>query len=86
MVNLVADQDVVEAAHALDEQIWRMHIAIRRGPTTAEGWVVMRSRVESAQRDFVTVARRRLSVAGDRLRRLSGRPDTADPVWSAYDA
>jgi hypothetical protein len=86
MVNLVADQDIVETAHALDEQIWRMHIAIRRGPTTAEGWVVLRSRVESVQRHFVTVARRRLSVAGDGLRRLSGRPEPADPVWSAYDA
>ncbi|MFG1804972.1 hypothetical protein [Streptomyces sp. NPDC049040] len=39
MINLVADPGIVDAALALDEQIWRMHTAIRRGfGWTRPGW------------------------------------------------
>ncbi|MGH4034096.1 hypothetical protein ACQB60_34800 [Actinomycetota bacterium Odt1-20B] len=81
MVNLVADRDVVEAVHALDEQFWRAFIAVNRGPNPSESWLTLRSRVEAAQRDFVAVARQRLSSAGEQLQRLSGRPAPDDPIW-----
>ncbi|QUC59152.1 hypothetical protein IOD14_21565 [Streptomyces sp. A2-16] len=83
MVNLVADKDIAEAAHALDEQIWRLHTMIKRGLKPEEDWLVLRSAVESAQNNFITVARRRLSLAGDPLQRFSGRPASDDPIWTS---
>ncbi|MFI9080077.1 hypothetical protein ACIGW8_27020 [Streptomyces sioyaensis] len=83
MVNLVADRDIAEAAHALDEQIWRFHIIVRRGLTPEESWLVLRGRVVAAQNDFITVARRQLSLAGDPLERFSGRPAPDDPIWTS---
>jgi hypothetical protein len=82
MVNLVADKDIAEAAHALDEQIWRVHIAVKRGLTPDENWLTLRSRVVAAQGDFITASRRRLSLTGEPLPRLSGRPAPDDPVWT----
>ncbi|WP_406164076.1 hypothetical protein OG806_49400 [Streptomyces sp. NBC_00882] len=83
MVNLVADKEIAEAAHALDEQIWRLHTLVKRGLTPEENWLVLRSGVESAQNSFITVARRRLSLAGDPLQRFSGRPAPDDPIWTS---
>ncbi|MFE2523370.1 hypothetical protein ACFXEL_03970 [Streptomyces sp. NPDC059382] len=83
MVNLVADKDTVEAAHALDEQTWRLHIMIKRGLTPEENWLVLRSRIDSAQNNFITVARRRLSLAGDPIQHFSGRPAPDDPIWTS---
>ena len=83
MVNLVADRDIAEAAHALDEQIWRFHIIVRRSLTPEESWLVLRGRVVAAQNDFITVARRQLSLAGDPLERFSGRPAPDDPIWTS---
>lgn len=80
MVNLVADKDIAEAAHALDEQIWRVHIAVKRGLAPDEDWFALRSRIIAAQGDFITVSRRRLPLTGDPLPRLSGRP--APDVWT----
>ncbi|WP_334663925.1 hypothetical protein [Streptomyces cyaneofuscatus] len=81
MVNLVADRNIAEAAHALDEQIWRFHIKIKRGLTREEDWSALRSAVVSAQNHFIVVARGRLSLAGDPLERFSGRPAPDDPIW-----
>jgi hypothetical protein len=78
MVNLVAEKDIAEAAHALDEQIWRLHTIVKRGLTPEENWLILRSRVESAQNSFITTARRQLSLAGDPLQRFSGRPAPDD--------
>ncbi|MFD9036001.1 hypothetical protein ACFVZW_33415 [Streptomyces sp. NPDC059567] len=83
MVNLVADKDIAEAAHALDEQIWRLHTMVKRGLTPEESWLVLRSGIEAAQNNFITVARRRLSLAGDPLQRFSGRPAPDDPIWTS---
>ncbi|MFJ9729545.1 hypothetical protein ACIRP3_43160 [Streptomyces sp. NPDC101209] len=83
MVNLVADRDIAEAAHALDEQMWRLHLKIKRGLTPQEDWLELRSAVVSAENTFVTVARRHLSLAGDPLRRFSGRPAPDDPIWTS---
>ncbi|MFG3287107.1 hypothetical protein [Streptomyces sp. NPDC048111] len=82
MVNLVADPDITEAAHALDEQMWRLHTKIKRGLRPEEEWLVLRSHVESAQNDFIVTARRRLSPAGGALHRFSGRPAPDDPLWT----
>ncbi|MGW3852654.1 hypothetical protein [Streptomyces fagopyri] len=83
MVNLVAEKDIAEAAHALDEQIWRLHTIVKRGLAPEESWLVLRLRVESAQNHFITTARRQLSLAGDPLRRFSGRPAPDDPIWTS---
>lgn len=81
MVSLVADHDVAEAAHAIDEQIWRAHLTLARGPSTAERWFALRDEVEGRRRLFTVIARRRLAVPGPVPHRLHGRPDTNDPVW-----
>ncbi|GGV13002.1 hypothetical protein GCM10010260_59870 [Streptomyces filipinensis] len=83
MVNLVADKDIAEAAHILDEQIWRVHTKIRRGLPPEEDWFILRSRVESARNNFIVTARRRLSPTGGALQRFSGRPAPDDPIWTA---
>ncbi|MFE4858493.1 hypothetical protein [Streptomyces sp. NPDC056670] len=83
MMNLVADKETAEAGHALDEQIWRLHTMIKRGLTPEENWLVLREGVESAQNNFITVARGRLSLAGDSLQRFSGRPAPDDPIWTS---
>ncbi|MFJ1561390.1 hypothetical protein [Streptomyces mirabilis] len=83
MVNLVADRDIAEAAHVLDEQIWRLHTKVKRGLTPEENWFILRSRVELAQNSFIVTARRRLSPAGGSLQRFSGRPAPDDPIWTS---
>ncbi|MFE1775419.1 hypothetical protein [Streptomyces sp. NPDC059008] len=81
LVNVVADRDIAEAAHALDEQLWRMHIKVRRGLTPDESWLDLQAGVTAARSHLIITARRRLSLAGDSLPRLSGRPAPDDPVW-----
>lgn len=81
IVNLVASKDIAEAAHAIDEEIWRFHIAIRRGLTPDENWMDLRGRVVAAQGNFIAVARRHLSLAGEPLQRLDGRPAPDDAIW-----
>jgi hypothetical protein len=67
-------------AHAIDEEIWRFHIAVRRGLTPEENWMELRGRVVAAQGNFIAVARRHLSLSGDPLQRLDGRPAPDDPI------
>lgn len=81
VINLVASRDIAEAAHAIDGEIWRFHIAVRRGLTPEENWLDLRGRVVSAQGHFIAVARRHLSLTGDPLQRLDGRPAPDDPIW-----
>ncbi|MFD7680030.1 hypothetical protein [Streptomyces sp. NPDC060187] len=83
MLNLVAEKDIAEAAHALDEQIWRLHIIVKRGLAPEESWLDLRLRVVSAQNNFITTARRQLSLAGGPLYRFSGRPGPDDPIWTS---
>ncbi|GAA2764703.1 hypothetical protein GCM10010103_37440 [Streptomyces paradoxus] len=80
-VNLVASPDIAAAAHTIDEQIWRFHIAIRRGLAPEEHWMELRGRVVAAQAHFIAVARRHLSLTGEPLQRLDGRPAPDDPIW-----
>ncbi|MEU6227196.1 hypothetical protein [Streptomyces sp. NPDC047042] len=81
IINLVARQDIAEAAHAIDEEIWRFHITVRRGLTPEENWLDLRGKVVAAQGSFIAVARRHLSITGDPLQRLDGRPGPDDPIW-----
>jgi hypothetical protein len=80
MVSLVAEHDIAQAAHAIDEQIWRSHIALVRGVSTPDRWFALRGAVEDRRQLFTEIARRRLAVPGPVPRRLHGRPDTDDPV------
>ncbi|MFI1401154.1 hypothetical protein [Streptomyces sp. NPDC020681] len=82
MVSLVADHDIAEAAHAIDEQIWRSHRALVRDRSTQGQWFALRDDIEDRRRSFTEIARRRLAVPGPVPRRLHGRPDTDDPMWT----
>jgi hypothetical protein len=81
MVDLVADHEIVEAAQAIDAQIWRIHQLVKRGWMPGGGWFELRDSVEARRQDFVNIARRRLSASGPPLRRLTGRLSSGDPVW-----
>ncbi|MFJ9733347.1 hypothetical protein ACIRUL_18655 [Streptomyces sp. NPDC101171] len=81
IINLVASKDIATAAHAIDAEIWRFHIAVRRGLTPEENWMELRGRVVAAQGRFISVARGHLSLTGDPLQRLDGRPAPDDPIW-----
>src|ERR1035441_1512345 len=78
MVNLVADHEITEAAQAIDAEVWPVHLQIRNGMTADGDWYALRDKVEARRRDFVNIARKRLSSAGPPLRRRTGRPADAD--------
>lgn len=81
MIDLVADHDIVEAAQAIDEQIWPVAQQIKRGWVPEGGWPVLREPVEACRQEFVNVARRRFAAPGPPLRRLTGRPPSGDGIW-----
>ncbi|MFF4569808.1 hypothetical protein [Streptomyces sp. NPDC001410] len=64
VINLVVSKDIAEAAHAIDEETWRFHIAVRRGLTPEESWLDLRGRAVAAQGNFIAVARRHLWLTG----------------------
>lgn len=82
-VSLVADHNIVEAANALDEEIWRVHLELKRGPSPADNWFALRERIEASRRAFTEQVRQRLTSPGPPLRRLTGRPAPDDPVWDS---
>lgn len=81
VIDLVADHTIVEAAHAIDEQIWRVHQQVKRGWVPTGEWLAVRELVDARQRDFVNIARRRLAAKGPPLNRLTGRPPSDSPIW-----
>jgi hypothetical protein len=81
MIVLVADHEIVEAAQAIDAQIWPVHQQIKRGWIPAGGWLKLRDAIEARRERFVNVARKRLAPPGPPLRRLTGRPAPDDPFW-----
>jgi hypothetical protein len=81
MVNLVADNDIVEAAHAIDAEFWPVHQQVKRGWTEEGDWYKLRNLIEVRRQDFVNVARKHLAPPGTPLRRLTGRPADDDPFW-----
>jgi hypothetical protein len=81
VIDLVADHAIVEAAHAIDEQIWWVHQQVKRGWIPVGGWPAVREHVDARQQDFVNVARGRLGAKGPPLSRLTGRPPSDSPIW-----
>jgi hypothetical protein len=81
MINLVAGNQIVEAAHAIDDEIWPVHQQIKRGWVPDGGWPRQRDLIEVRRQDFVNIARRRLAPRGVPLRRMGGRPAADDPFW-----
>jgi hypothetical protein len=81
MIALVADHQIVEAAQAIDAQIWPVHQQIKRGWIPEGGWFMVRDAIDDRRRDFVNIARKRLAPSGPPLRRLTGRPSSSDPFW-----
>ncbi len=82
MVNLVADHEIADAAHAIDAEIWPVHLKIKRGLASDGDWYVLRDKVEVRRQDFVNVARKRLSSSGPPLPSLTGRPAPDNPMWA----
>ena len=81
MASLVADHQLVEAALAIDAEIWPIHLKIKAGAVAEGDWFALRDRIEDRRRDFVNVARNHLASAGPKLTRLTGRPNPEDPIW-----
>jgi hypothetical protein len=73
MVALVAEPAIVEAAQAIDAQMWPVHQQIKRGWLPEGGWFVLRESIEGRRHDFVNVARKHLAAPGPPVRRLTGR-------------
>jgi hypothetical protein len=82
MIDLVADHAIVEAAHAIDEQVWLAHQKVKRGWVADGEWMAAREPIEARLQDFVNIARSRLAVKGPPLHRLTGRPSHDSPVWN----
>src|ERR1039457_6048102 len=81
MVNVVADHEITEAAQAIDAEVWPVPLQIRNGMTADVAGDALRDKVAARRRDFVNIARKRLSSAGPPLRRRTGRPAPEDPLW-----
>lgn len=81
MISLVGDHRIVEAALAIDAQIWPVHQQIKRGWTAEGGWPRLREPIDACRQDFVNIARKHLAPSGPMLRRLTGRPSADDPFW-----
>ncbi|MGP4030056.1 hypothetical protein [Actinomadura sp. 3N407] len=81
MVNLIANDQIVEAAHVLDAEIWPVHLKIKAEMLQGDDWFPLRDQIEQRRREFINVARRQLGATGRPLHRISGRPELNDPVW-----
>jgi hypothetical protein len=81
MISLVGDHRVVEAALAIDAQIWPVHQQIKRGWSAEGEWPRLREPIDACRQDFVNIARKHLAPPGPLLRRLTGRPVADDPFW-----
>jgi hypothetical protein len=81
MIDLIAHHEIVEAAQAIDAQIWPVHQQIKRGWAPDGGWLRLRDPIEARRQDFVNIARKHLAAPGPPLRRLTGRPPPDDPLW-----
>lgn len=84
MVSLVAPVAVVNAAHAIDDEVWQLSTRMKAGEMTDDEWLRRRDLVESRRRAFVNEARKELAPASSEssIPRLSGRPSADDPLWS----
>jgi hypothetical protein len=81
MICLVADHDIVEAAQAIDAEIWPVHQVVKRGWIVDADWPRLQRPIEARREDFVNVARRRFAASGQPVRRITGKPAANDPRW-----
>jgi hypothetical protein len=81
MVNLIANDQIVQAAHLIDAEIWPVHLKIKAEMVQGDDWFPLRDQIEHRRREFINVARRQLGATGRSLRRSAGRPELNDPVW-----
>lgn len=81
MIDLVANHEIVEAAQAIDAQMWPVHQQLKRGWSPDGGWLTLREPIEARRQDFANIARKHLAATGPPLRRLTGRPPADDPLW-----
>jgi hypothetical protein len=81
MICLVADHDIVEAAQAIDAEIWPVHQVVKRGWTVDADWPRLQRPIEARREEFVNVARRRFAASGPSVSRITGKPAPNDPRW-----
>lgn len=82
MAGLVADHAIVQAALAIDAEIWPAHLQINRGWASDDGdWFKLRAAIETKRIAFVNTARQRLAAPGPALGQLTGRPPADHPIW-----
>jgi hypothetical protein len=81
MVNLLADTPIVEAALAIDTEIWPAHLKVKACVLREGEYLPLRDKIEAKRLAFINVARKHLESAHQPLHRASGRPHDGDPVW-----
>ena len=84
VINLVGDHNVVVAAHAIDAEVWPIHLQIKAGMLGGGEWFTLRDKIDARRREFVNVARQQLAATGPPLLRLTGRPTPDDPIWDLH--
>src|SRR5699024_6430351 len=82
-VSFVCLPAVVDAAYALDEELWRADWAIRGGTTGQREWLERRRSVEAARAALILAVRRATSPRFRTQVRTSGRPADTDPMWTS---
>jgi hypothetical protein len=80
-VSFVCARSVVNAAFALDEQLWRADWAIRGGQTGQLAWIEQRRPLDAARGSFIHAVRRQATAKYRGSVRTSGRPADDDPMW-----
>ncbi|MFF0523474.1 hypothetical protein ACFYTC_32640 [Actinomadura nitritigenes] len=80
-VALIANHKIVKAAQEIDSAFWPAGLQVARGWTSDGDWFRLRDGIEGKRRDFVNIAREQLATSGPPLRRLTGGPDSDDPIW-----
>ncbi|MEU0633701.1 hypothetical protein [Streptomyces sp. NPDC005989] len=85
-VALIADRQIVEAAHAIDKEFWNTHIALQRGLAAPEDWFALRDAIDRRREAFTAVARRCITHSSAGVQRLGGRPAPDDPIWDGHPA
>ncbi|MEV6033581.1 hypothetical protein AB0L65_20670 [Nonomuraea sp. NPDC052116] len=79
-LNTSVHQEIVDAAHAVDTEIWRAHRQIDVGLPALEMWFSLRDQIDLKRLDFVNAVRKHVT-GQEPLKRLGGRPAREDPIW-----
>ncbi len=73
-------QEIVDAAHNMDAEIWRTHRRIVAGTVSLDDWFTLRDRIDVQRLSFVNAVRHHITGL-EPLHRLGGRPAPYDPIW-----